>query len=73
MSQQKKLGYTIGVQLGRQFKEHKVTLDAASLSNGFSDAYSGAKLKLTDKEMKNTMDAFRAQAAAQMKKEESAY
>ena len=59
-----KLGYAIGVQLGKQFKLHDISLSSRSLSQGFRDAYAGRKLKMTDKQMMATMNSFRQKAAA---------
>lgn len=72
MNDQQKLGYTIGVQLGRQFKQHQVALDSDSMRKGFDDVYSGRKLAMTDKQMQSTMNAFRAQAAAKVQKQQAA-
>lgn len=72
MTQSQQLGYTIGVQLGKQFKQHDVTLDSASLAKGYADAYAGGKLALTEKQMLATMTSFRAQAAAKAKQQQEA-
>lgn len=72
MTQQQKLGYTIGVQLGKQFKQHDVALDGASLAKGFNDVYYGKKMAMTDKQMMDTMNSFRQQAAAKAQKQQAA-
>lgn len=68
MSSKQQLSYTIGVQLGKQFKAHGISLSSSSLARGFNDAYKGRKLKMSDKAMMNTMNAFRQQAAAKAQK-----
>jgi FKBP-type peptidyl-prolyl cis-trans isomerase FklB len=53
-----KVSYIIGVNIGRNLKTQSVEVDPDMISRGMKDVASGAKLLMTDDEMKATMTAF---------------
>lgn len=53
-----RLSYTIGVDLGNNFKRQNVVLNHAALGQGLHDAQSGSKVLLTQKEMQETLKTF---------------
>lgn len=46
-----KLSYSIGVDMGRNFKRQEIDVDPEVLMRGFKDSYQGSKLSLSDEEM----------------------
>lgn len=71
-SQKDKASYTIGIQMGMQLSQQKDDIDMNSVIQGFTDAFSGNKPKLSMEEMQQTMQAFQqeiqARQMAEMKK-----
>ncbi len=64
-----KAAYSIGFLGGKNHSQHLDTLDVESYVAGFRDAYAKKEPRLTDEEMKATLEAFRnrMQLAAQEK------
>jgi FKBP-type peptidyl-prolyl cis-trans isomerase FklB len=62
-----KVSYIIGVNIGRNLKTQSVEVDPDMISRGMKDVASGAKLLMTDDEMKATMTEFQKEM---MKKHE---
>ena len=60
-SMQDKLSYTIGADLGKNFKKQGIPINAEVLSQGIKDAQTGTKLKLTKEQMAKTLTTFRDQ------------
>lgn len=56
---EQKLSYTLGTQVGQLLKQQKVTLDTKTLFEGIKDSLSGKKLKLTETQMKAVLTALR--------------
>jgi FKBP-type peptidyl-prolyl cis-trans isomerase FklB len=72
-SQNDKVSYIIGLQMGKSLKEQNIAVKQDLLIRGFNDGASGAKALLSDDEMRNTMMAFQQQMmAAQHSKDSSA-
>jgi FKBP-type peptidyl-prolyl cis-trans isomerase FklB len=63
-----KVSYSIGTDIakkvGSQFKSQSLDLDPAMLARGFRDAMTGAKLAMTDDQIKATLTEFGAQMQA---------
>jgi FKBP-type peptidyl-prolyl cis-trans isomerase FklB len=58
------IGSDIGKKVGSQFKAQSLDVDPAMLSRGFRDAMNGAKLAMTDDEIKATLTELRTQMQA---------
>lgn len=63
-----KLSYTIGADLGKNFKKQGIEINSEYLRQGMDDAQSG-KLKMTQKQMDTTLKAF--QTSLLQKKEQA--
>ena len=50
-SEADRISYSLGQQIGRDFKRQGVDLDAAALVRGFNDAYGGSEPALDREEM----------------------
>ena len=55
---QDKVSYSMGVDIGRNMKSKGVDVNPDVLSLGLKDGLSGGALKMTDEEMKTTMQTF---------------
>ena len=53
-----KLSYSIGTDLGKNFKSQGIEVNPAVLADGIKDGMSGATLKLTDDQMKDVLTKF---------------
>jgi FKBP-type peptidyl-prolyl cis-trans isomerase FklB len=53
-----KLSYSIGADLGRNFKKQGIEVNPTVLSKGMQDGLSGSKLILTDEQMKTVLTTF---------------
>lgn len=63
-SLQGRASYSIGMNIGNNFKQLGFELDVNALVKGISDAISDAKPALTQKEMQEALQAFQAEASA---------
>ncbi len=68
-TQEQKVSYILGMNIGGQFKANQVKLDDASFVAGIKTAVDGSEPKLTKEEIQQTMQAF--QAEMQKKQEEA--
>ena len=59
-----KASYSIGVNIGRSFKTQSIELNTNAFLQGFRDAYTGAKLQLTEEQSQQALDAFKKVVAA---------
>ena len=66
-TENEKINYSVGYQLGADFKRQGITMDAESVVKGIEDALSGAEPLMDSKarnatlmELKRTVDAIRA-------------
>jgi FKBP-type peptidyl-prolyl cis-trans isomerase FklB len=57
--------YSIGADIGSNFKRQEIEIDAKALAAGLSDALAG-KTTLTEAEMKETLNTFRKDLQAKM-------
>jgi FKBP-type peptidyl-prolyl cis-trans isomerase FklB len=53
-----RISYTIGVNIGQDFKSQKMDVDADVLLMGLKDSMAGKELRLTDEEMAAEMEAM---------------
>ena len=61
-----RISYTIGVNIGQDFKTQKMEVDADILLMGLKDSMTGKELRLTDEEMVNEIQAFQQEMQAKM-------
>lgn len=57
-TQKQKVSYSIGLDIGNNFKKSAIDIDANKLFLGIKDALAGAKPKLTDEEIRAVMMQF---------------
>ncbi len=60
-----RINYSVGYQIGGDFKRQGVELDAESVVRGIADALSGAQPKLSQPEMHETLVALKRKIVAQ--------
>lgn len=53
-----KLSYSIGADLGKNFKKQGIDISPAAMAQGLQDGMSGGQLKLTDEQMKEVLNKF---------------
>ena len=58
-TEQDKINYAVGHQIGGDFKQHNVNLNDPALIQGVKDALSGGKAQLSDEEMQKTLVDFK--------------
>lgn len=63
-----KISYTIGVSIGRDFKQNGIDVDMDTLVRGIKDAKGDGKLAMSDEEMGKTMQEFQTQMQEKMMK-----
>ena len=56
-----KVSYSLGLDLGQNFKQQGFDIDVKLLSRGIQDAWQGSKPLLSEKEIAETMETFRQQ------------
>lgn len=59
-----KVSYSIGLNLGRDFKEQSIDVDTAILAQGIRDSVSGAKPMLTEDEMREAITTYQKELMA---------
>ncbi len=68
-SQSAKLSYTIGVEMGKNFKSQGVDVNPDLLVTGLKDSLAGKKLLLSSEQMQQTIQTFQKQVIAKRKAE----
>jgi FKBP-type peptidyl-prolyl cis-trans isomerase len=63
--------YSIGANLGRNFKSDGIEIDVDQLMQGVKDALSGADLAMTDEEMGQAMQELQAEVMAKRQQEQA--
>ncbi len=63
-SQQQKISYIMGMNIGSQFKTDDFTLDLVAFNQGITDALSEAEPRLSDEEAAATIEAFQQEQTA---------
>jgi FKBP-type peptidyl-prolyl cis-trans isomerase FklB len=59
-----KLSYTIGADLGKNFKAQDISINQGAFIEGLTNALEGKTLQMTDDEMKQTLKAFQQKIMA---------
>jgi len=59
-----KLSYSIGVDIGNTLKRQQIEADPAAVGQGIKDVLLGAKLQLSEQEIKETMMSFQKEMVA---------
>ena len=72
MTQDQKVSYILGMNIGSQFKANHVALDDASFVSGMKTAIDGSEPKLTKEEMQQAMAAFQADMQKKMEEAQKA-
>ena len=67
-----RVSYSIGQELGGQFRSQGIAVDLAQLMQGIADAISGAESRLSAGEIQSTMIKFQEQMVAKQKKAQAA-
>lgn len=62
-TQQQKLGYTIGLQIGQSLKRDGLNLDADALAQGVKDVYAGRSSRLSVEERQTVLQSVREEQA----------
>lgn len=57
-TEMEKLSYSIGADLGKNFKKQGIDISPAAMAKGLEDGMSGAKLQLTEEQMKEVLNTF---------------
>ncbi|MBA7616398.1 Outer membrane protein MIP [subsurface metagenome] len=65
-----KISYTIGVQLGQNFKKQEIEISIEPMMQGLKDATAGKKLALSQDEMQKVMMAFQQRMMAKQRKQQ---
>lgn len=63
-TEKEKISYILGVDIGTNMKKHSVDVDPDILSQGVKDGLSGAKLRLSDNEIREIMTSFQQKIRA---------
>jgi len=72
-TQKDKLGYAIGLDLGKNLKQNSIDVDLAVVMQGVKDGLAGGKALLTEEQVKETFAAFQQERAEKTKKEGEAF
>jgi FKBP-type peptidyl-prolyl cis-trans isomerase FklB len=59
-----KLSYSIGVDLGKNFKKQNIDMNPQALAAGMKDSMAGGQLQLTEQQMKEVLDNFQKELLA---------
>lgn len=57
-TEQQKVGYAIGTQIGNDFNKNGLDIDLDAFLRGFSDAFTGKDLAMTEPEARQVLEAF---------------
>ncbi|OGT23463.1 MAG: hypothetical protein A3I12_06590 [Gammaproteobacteria bacterium RIFCSPLOWO2_02_FULL_38_11] len=66
---QDKVSYALGVQMGKDFKEQGIVINAGLFSQGLSEGTSGAASKMSTQQIQDTLNNFRKQLIAKKQAE----
>lgn len=65
-TQKEKVSYSIGVNIGRNLKKQNININADMLARGMKDAFSGATLVMSEKDMETTLKTFQQEMMTKM-------
>ena len=60
-TQKDKVSYSIGVDMGKNFKQLGLDLDPSVFAKGFKDSFTASKLLMTDEELQKTLTDYQAE------------
>ena len=63
-TQTDRISYTLGADMGANFKKNQIQVNPQALLQGMQDGLAGQKMKMTKQEMTQTLMAFQKQIAA---------
>ena len=63
-SKEDKLSYSIGADFGANFKNQGIQINSEAFAQGLKDSMSGAKLQMTQEQMKETIQKFQQELMA---------
>ncbi|MEM1244359.1 MAG: FKBP-type peptidyl-prolyl cis-trans isomerase N-terminal domain-containing protein [Pseudomonadota bacterium] len=67
-SQDAKLSYTIGYQMGRNFNKQKINVDPEVFAKGLNDGIKQSQPMLNESQMKQVLQQFRSEMMAKLQK-----
>jgi FKBP-type peptidyl-prolyl cis-trans isomerase FklB len=68
-NQKEKISYSIGMEIGKNFKKQSIDVDPEVLLRGIQDATSGGKALMTEQEVRDTLTAFQKERVAKQEEE----
>jgi FKBP-type peptidyl-prolyl cis-trans isomerase FklB len=68
-NQKEKISYSIGMEIGKNFKKQSIDVDPEALLKGIQDGTSGGKTLMTDQEIRDTLTAFQKERMAKQEEE----
>lgn len=68
-SDKDKLSYSIGADLGKNFKKQSIDINVEAMAKGMQDGMSGGKLVMTDEQMKESLNKFQKDLMAKRNSE----
>jgi FKBP-type peptidyl-prolyl cis-trans isomerase FklB len=68
-NQKEKISYSIGMQIGKDFKKQSIDVDPEVLLKGIQDGTSGGKALMTEQEVRETLTAFQKERMAKQEEE----
>ncbi len=72
-TQKDKLGYAIGLDLGKNLKKNEVDVDLNVIMRGIKDGFGGGNALMTDDQVKETYTAFQQERIQKVKAEGDAF
>ncbi len=72
MDAKEKLSYSLGVDIGKTFKQQGIEVDPEVFARAFRAAYSGGAVALSDQEVRDTLQAFQKEMAAKQQERRKA-
>lgn len=72
MTQKDSVSYSIGVNIGKNFKQQSVEINPDILARGIKDVLAGGKITLTDEQVQSTLAAFQKQMMAKQEEKTKA-
>jgi len=68
-NQKEKISYSIGMEIGKNFKKQSIDVDPEILLKGIQDGTSGGKALMTEQEIRDTMTAFQKERMTKQEEE----
>lgn len=68
-NQKEKISYSIGTEIGKNFKKQSIDVDPEVLLKGIQDGTSGGKALMTEQEIRDTLTAFQKERMAKQEEE----